>query len=67
MYINNKFSKLPIIDEDLCLGFPSPPFHVILQRIYGNDMAVCDILCFFRNKINAVTLFYNQIQAGLLK
>lgn len=59
MYINNNFNKLPIIDEDVCLEFPSPPFHVILQRRYANDMTVCD--CFFRNKFNAVTLFYNQI------
>lgn len=61
MYINNNFIKLPIINEDICLGFPSPPSHVILQRRYANDMAVCDIPCFFRNKFNAVTLFYNQI------
>lgn len=62
MYVNNNFSKLPIVDEDICVGLPpSPPFYVILQRRYANDMAVCDIPCFFRNKFNAVTLFYKQI------
>lgn len=61
VYINNNFSKLPIVDEGVCLGFPSPPFHVILQRRYVNDVAVCDITCFFRNKFNVVTLFYKQI------
>lgn len=56
-YIN--FSKLPII-EDVCLRFPSAPFHVILQKQYTNDMAVCNIPCFFRNKFNAVTLQPNR-------
>lgn len=62
MYINNNFNKLPIIDEDVCLEFPSPPFHVILQRRYANDMTVCD--CFFskRNKINLMHLLYFTIK-----
>lgn len=53
------FSKLPII-EDVCLRFPSAPFHVVLQKQYTNDMVVCNIPCFFRNKFNAVTLQPNR-------
>lgn len=58
--MDNNCNKLPITNEYDYLRFRIPPLHVILQR-YANDMAVCDIPCFFRNKYNAINLFYNQI------
>lgn len=52
------FSKLPII-EDVCLRVPSAPFHVILQKCYTNDMAVCNISP-ASSGINLMQLLYNQ-------
>lgn len=57
MYIN--FSKLPIVEE-FCLRFPSAPFHVILQKLYTNDMAVCNASP-ASSGINLMQLLYNQI------
>lgn len=52
------FCKLPII-EDVCLRFPSAPFHVILQKWYTNDMAVCNTSP-ASSGINLMQLLYNQ-------